>query len=191
MLRKLYKEKRKSLSLSQRLKLDDLLLVNFQKSPIEIPDWILSYRAMERHAEFDPYLIEKYCKFRNPGCQMLFPVMHETNGTLRCVITNDHTIFQENELGIEEPLSGEELDPGCLELVIVPLHCFDAFGNRVGYGKGYYDRLLSRCGKNCTRVGFSYFDPVEEKIDDDLYDVPLHYVITPYSIFEFKNNFTR
>ena len=184
-LRKLYGEKRMALSASQRLKMDDLLLIQFQQSSIEIPEWVLSYQALEHHAEFDPYLIEEYCYFKNPGSQIVYPVIDETNFSMRCVLTDEEGHFQKNKYGIDEPVSGITIDPLELQLVILPLLCFDVSGQRVGYGKGYYDRLLKRCSESCVTVGFSYFPPIDALIDNDAFDVPLNYVITPENVHDF------
>ena len=42
-----------------------------------------------------------------------------------------------------------------IQVVFVPL-AYDNFGNRVGYGKGYYDKFLSKCTKECLKIGLSF-----------------------------------
>ncbi|WP_367890828.1 5-formyltetrahydrofolate cyclo-ligase [Ferruginibacter sp.] len=44
---------------------------------------------------------------------------------------------------------------------MVPLLSFDKNGNRVGYGKEYYDRFLKQCCSDSRKIGFGYFDTVE------------------------------
>lgn len=46
-------------------------------------------------------------------------------------------------LGIPEPSGGDTVEPGLLDLVLVPGLAADLSGNRIGYGKGYYDRFLA------------------------------------------------
>ena len=75
--------------------------------------------------------------------------------------------------------------PAEIDLVIVPLLCFDKKGNRVGYGKGYYDRFLKQCRKDCIKIGFSYFDPIDQVEDINKFDVKLDYGITPDAIYQF------
>ena len=67
----------------------------------------------------------------------------------------------------------------------MPLIIVDKIGNRVGYGKGYYDRFLINCDKKVIKVGLSFFDIIE-KIEDTTYnDIRLNYCITPKKIIKF------
>jgi 5-formyltetrahydrofolate cyclo-ligase len=50
-------------------------------------------------------------------------------------------------------------------VVFVPLLAFDKKGNRVGYGKGFYDAFLSKCKPETIKIGLSFFE-AEETIDD-------------------------
>ena len=91
----------------------------------------------------------------------------------------------ENRWGIREPVSGEVLGPEQIDLVIVPLLCFDASGHRVGYGRGMYDRFLAGCRADCLKVGLSYFPPVAAIDDVSETDIGLDVCITPER--EYKN----
>ncbi|MEP6677552.1 MAG: 5-formyltetrahydrofolate cyclo-ligase, partial [Ferruginibacter sp.] len=62
-LRKIYLEKRMQLSLSQKEKLGDLMLIQFQRLEIDIPALIMTYAALEEKNEFDTQLITDYCYF--------------------------------------------------------------------------------------------------------------------------------
>jgi 5-formyltetrahydrofolate cyclo-ligase len=75
--------------------------------------------------------------------------------------------------------------PADIDMILVPLLAFDKKGYRVGYGKGFYDKYLADCRKNCIKAGFSYFDPVDEIADKGDFDVPLDLCITPQSVYVF------
>ena len=67
----------------------------------------------------------------------------------------------------------------------MPLIIVDKLGNRVGYGKGYYDRFLNKVDKKIINVGLTFFDIIE-KIDDITdNDIRLNYCITPNKIIKF------
>jgi 5-formyltetrahydrofolate cyclo-ligase len=66
-IRVIYKEKRADLSLKLKSKMDDLLLIQFQKLLIDIPSLIMTYSPIKTLNEFDPQLITDYCYFKNPG----------------------------------------------------------------------------------------------------------------------------
>ncbi|MCM1292765.1 MAG: 5-formyltetrahydrofolate cyclo-ligase [Bacteroides sp.] len=82
---------------------------------------------------------------------------------------------------IEEP-DGEDLtDPTMIEMVIVPGVAYDHNGNRVGRGKGYYDRLL-RLTK-ALRIGVGYDFQIVDEISTEQHDVPVDIVITETNIY--------
>jgi 5-formyltetrahydrofolate cyclo-ligase len=185
-LRTIYRQKRNDLQEKERLRLDDLLLIQFQQ--VEIPyrvTVLLSYWPLKQHTEVDTHLMTDYLQFRIPGLQIAYPVADFTNHTLKILLVNDDTDFTVNEYGIAEPVSGTEIHPEVIDMVFVPLLAFDKKGYRVGYGKGFYDRFLAACRKETIKTGFSFFDPVEAIDDISRFDVPLTIGITPNRIYEF------
>ena len=105
----------------------------------------------------------------------------------------EHFLLQENtrikvsDYGIPEPVDGIEIPVGKLDVVFVPLLAFDINGNRIGYGKGFYDGFLTQCDKDTIFVGLSFFEP-ETTIAYNQLDIPLHFCITPKKIYTFKNS---
>ena len=77
------------------------------------------------------------------------------------------------------------MSPKLLDVVFVPLLIFDLQGQRVGYGKGYYDRFLGQCKKEVIKIGLSFFEPVATIEDLNPYDIPLDYGVTPNGTFTF------
>ena len=101
-------------------------------------------------------------------------------------LLTDNTKIKKNEYNIPEPINGIEVPTNKFEVVFVPLLAFDKTGNRVGYGKGFYDKFLSECNSDVIKIGLSFFEP-EELISDVFEgDVKLDYCVTPKNIFEFK-----
>lgn len=90
-----------------------------------------------------------------------------------------------NKFGISEPAFGEETNDEAIDIVLVPLLAADIKGNRIGYGKGYYDRFLSACRKDCVKIGLSLFDPIDH-IPAEAHDIPLDKLITPQGIISFR-----
>lgn len=99
---------------------------------------------------------------------------------------NSESTLKVSEWGIAEPVGDEFVDEKKLDIVLVPMLCFDERGFRVGHGKGFYDKFLSKCREDCLRVGLSFFAPVEEIQDVRDYDVKLNYCITPQKIWKFE-----
>lgn len=102
-------------------------------------------------------------------------------------LLTDSTIIKVNEWGIPEPIDGIEIPASKIDVVFIPLLAFDEKGNRIGYGKGFYDRFLSQCKSDVIKVGLSFFSAEEEPLEVDPHDVPLDYCVTPEKIYNFKN----
>jgi 5-formyltetrahydrofolate cyclo-ligase len=186
-LRILYKQKREQLSAPIKQQLDDLLLIQFQQLAIDIPSNIMSYKIKNNSNEFDPKLVIDYCYIKNSDIKLSLPRMLPDFNSAAMVAEElgSSTQFFINAFGIPEPKGGSEISPERIDLVIVPLLCFDKSGNRVGYGKGYYDRFLKKCRKDCIKIGFSYFSPIVSIDDTNEFDIPLDYGISPDAIHEF------
>jgi len=100
-------------------------------------------------------------------------------------VWDKQTLIEQNSWGIPEPLGGVRVDEQEIDLVFVPLLVFDEMGYRVGYGKGYYDRFLSKCRSDIQKVGLSFFEPIAQISDRDAYDIPLTAGITPTQTYYF------
>lgn len=100
-------------------------------------------------------------------------------------LLTDSTIIKKNKYKIPEPTSGLEISSSLLDIIFVPLLACDIMGNRVGYGKGFYDKFLSKCKPEAIKIGLSFFEP-EHVIDDVFFDdVKLDYCVTPNKIYCF------
>ncbi|MEY2629384.1 MAG: hypothetical protein RLZZ469_279 [Bacteroidota bacterium] len=100
-------------------------------------------------------------------------------------LLTDNTKFKKNDYNIYEPIDGIEVPPTKLDVVFVPLLAYDVNGNRVGYGKGFYDKFLSQCKEEVIKVGFSFFEPEESITDVSPNDIRLDYCVTPETIHKF------
>lgn len=96
-----------------------------------------------------------------------------------------HEVFKDQELvenkwGVLEPIEENFFDINLIELVIVPLLAIDLNGNRLGYGKGYYDRFLKQV--HCKKIGLSISGFVVPNIPVNSNDVPLDGYVTENGI---------
>lgn len=115
------------------------------------------------------------------------------NGEMLHVPYTSEILLEQNIWGIEEPadVSDALSSKAFFEkfknediLVLIPLLAFDRLGNRVGYGKGYYDRFLAYSNQKTTKVGLSLLEPVDQISDAGHYDIRLDYAITPDRIYQ-------
>ena len=100
-------------------------------------------------------------------------------------LLTDNTKIKTNKYNIPEPQNGLEVAVSNIDVVFVPLLALDKNGNRVGYGKGFYDKFLTKCKPTTIKIGLSFYEP-EELVDDfTANDVKLNYCITPNEIYKF------
>jgi 5-formyltetrahydrofolate cyclo-ligase len=184
-LRDVYSRKRFELSDKERTKLDDLLLIQFQRIPFNDVQVVLSFWPMEDRGEMNTHLFTRYLTHLIPAVKISYPVIDTSSNYMDAILVDEDTDFEENKYGITEPVNGNRIEPKEVDMILVPLFAFDKKGIRVGYGKGYYDMFLTRCRTNVITVGISYFDAVSNVEDTHQFDVPLTYCITPQHLYEF------
>lgn len=99
------------------------------------------------------------------------------NGVNLDILPYDRSQMAMGAFHIEEPQGDETADIRHIELIIVPAVAYDRRGNRVGRGKGYYDRLLA--DSRATKIGVGYdFQLIDEEIPAEPHDVAVDIVVT-------------
>lgn len=90
--------------------------------------------------------------------------------------------FAVNKFGVKEPTEAFYADK--IDVSVTPLIAADGQFNRVGYGKGYYDRFFEK--NACYKIGVCYSVQVADEIETEVTDVPLDMLITEKYVFERK-----
>ena len=101
------------------------------------------------------------------------------------VAVTEDAAFIKGSFNVPEPVSDHILSPESFDLVFVPMLICDQKGYRVGYGKGFYDKYLAKCRRDCIKIGLSYFPPVDSIEDKEQFDIPLNICITPQQAYVF------
>ncbi len=188
-LRKYFIERRKSLSstevAAQSQAIARLFFSFFDVGSLRA---VHCYLPLRRQNEVDTFPIiytiqEKYLHTR-----VVIPRSLPETGEMEHYQWFPDMTLMMNPWGILEPNPVHSLQYAVrsIDLVIVPLLAFDPQGNRVGYGKGFYDRFLARCRTDVPKVGVSFFEPVGQISDADAFDVRLDYCITPTKVWQFS-----
>jgi 5-formyltetrahydrofolate cyclo-ligase len=193
--REIFKEKRKSLQdtevgrMSEQIR--DLLfsrLMMHRYSPIHI------FLPIKKHKEPDTSLIISL--LRKDFAPDIYISKSEEDGTLTHYLYTKNTKLAVNKWGIAEPEKAKEglSSKAFFEkyknediLIFLPLLAFDKTGNRVGYGKGFYDRFLEVANEKTTCLGISFFEPIDQISDVEDHDFRLDYCVTPKRLWQFKN----
>lgn len=98
------------------------------------------------------------------------------NGVNLDILPYDESRLELGAFHIEEPTGENTVDPSELELIIVPAVAYDRKGNRLGRGKGFYDRLLQTT--KATKIGVAYDFQLLDEIPAEPHDVPVDVVIS-------------
>ena len=182
-LRKKYKHLRAELSESQ-ISEQSLQIVN---NLLKIPMWDFFYfhtfLSIAQNKEVDTHPLITLLQGKDKSV-----VVPKVSGpdTLSNYLLQDHTILKPNQWNIPEPVDGIEITPSKVDVVFIPLLAYDLLGNRVGYGKGFYDSFLQKCRPGTLKVGLSFFEPEAEIIEDiRSEDIRLDYAVSPRKIHKF------
>lgn len=159
--------------------------------------------ASER-AEADAAIRNRFtalAEFKSAGCVMLFASFRsevDTKGIIEDALSADKRVvlpkivrgkaalqlleikglkdMAPGYMGIPEPQSGKEVAPSELDLIAVPGAAFDTQGGRIGYGGGYYDRLLT--STSAMTVALAYEAQMMDRVPREGHDVLIRAIVT-------------
>lgn len=183
-IRKKYKELRSTLSDDQVEEFSIMIANNLLKIPIwdntNFHLFLSINKLKEINTDFIMHILQG--KDKNIIISKSDFKTHE----MQHFLLTDGTKLIVNEYGIPEPINGININEQDIEVVFVPLLAFDNDGNRVGYGKGFYDNFLKKCKKNTIKIGLSFYESENEIQDINELDIPLDYCITPLNTYQFN-----
>lgn len=108
------------------------------------------------------------------------------NGVNLDILPYDESRLELGAFHIEEPTGNSIYDIDDIELIIVPAIAYDRKGNRLGRGKGFYDRLLNET--KATKIGIAYEFQIVDEVPVESHDVPMDIVISPSSCHIIKKS---
>lgn len=174
-LRELYRNRRKQLSETDRsiatAQIFDRYLKNF--SPLANEN-IHIFLPIQRLHEIDTFVWIQY--FLKNHIHVYVPKVVDDE-MISVPYTKD-MVLKKNRWGIPEPTTNKGVVVG-FNQVLTPLLYADHRGNRIGYGKGFYDRFFKKLNTDALKIGLNFFKPDETIEDPDDNDVALDYLIFP------------
>lgn len=170
-VRKKLLKKRQSLPLEIKTQYDRQIISNLRfLREFRDADRILLYCPIKG----EPDLSSLFGKLLDEGKGLVLPRVR--GNELELVSVKTHLCLARGAFNIPEPDGGEVLLPGEVGLAVVPGIAFDREGYRIGFGKGYYDRLLE--GVSAPKVGVAYSFQVLERVPRDSWDKPVNILVT-------------
>ena len=179
-LRALLKRRRAELPTDQKAAWDRTIAEHISASPLfENASMLLLYAPMENEVNLLP--LARLARTR--GIPIAFPRSHTEDCTLTFHILTPDARLSAGAYGIAEPpLDAPVCVPDERALCILPGLSFDRAGNRLGYGKGYYDRFLESFPG--VTLGVVYSPLVLRAVPTDAHDKPVAHLCTERGMLE-------
>lgn len=170
-LRKLIQEKKSGMSpqqiLGASLRLAELLL---QHPLYQQAETIYGYLPINQEVRTEGILL----RAMNDGKRIALPKI--AGDEMRFFYMDDLAYAKKGYAGILEPPADARLAEETAALVLVPGLAFDKTGNRVGYGKGFYDRFFAKEPKH-PKLAVCYDFQIVDRLEADEFDVPVDAVL--------------
>ena len=180
-LRKKYKDLRQKIAQEKQLDLSIKIANHFLKMDLWRYVYFHIFLTIRDKNEVDTGPLLNILWGRNK--EVIVSRSDFSTSTLSHFLLTENTPIKSNSYGIPEPIEGIAVGANKIQVVIIPLLAYDRQGNRLGYGKGFYDRFLQK--SKAVKIGVSFFEPEEKPIDTNEQDVPLDYCISPERIYTF------
>jgi 5-formyltetrahydrofolate cyclo-ligase len=184
-LRKIYSEKRSLLKPAETELLSREICTRFTALSFGTIRYLHLFYPIPGKKEVDSLLIANWIRGNRPEISLVLSKSNPHDFSLTHLLWETQTPLTMNQWGITEPASGKEIDPEMLDVILIPLLAFDLAGNRVGYGKGFYDRFLTQCRTDALKIGLSFFEAEEEISYLHETDIRLDLCITPRTVYWF------
>ncbi len=180
-IRKIVLSRRNALSVEIR-KVKDLKI---KEKILALPEFRAAHKILlyaSFRSEVDTLDLLKYCV--DYGKIIVLPKVDRDNDELALYRIEDMNEVVAGYMGIPEPQvhEGRRMPVEEMDLIIVPGVAFDGHCNRLGYGKGFYDKLLTRGAK--ARIAIAYEEQIVEYIPSEPYDIKMDKIITDKRIIE-------
>ena len=178
-----YKLARKQLTPSQK----EVFSLQIANHLLSLPIWNKRcyhiFLSIQEQDEVDTAEIIRILQSKNKNIAV--SISNFETSEMEHFLLTANTVLVKNKFHIPEPINGIALDLEKIEVVFVPLLAFDVSGNRVGYGKGFYDIFLAKCTPDTIKIGLSFFEAESQISQTTTADITLNYCITPNKIYKF------
>jgi 5-formyltetrahydrofolate cyclo-ligase len=114
------------------------------------------------------------------GRAIFLPYRMPGGERLGCARWQPGEALVDGPFGTREPARRDPVDPSAIDLVLVPGVAFDRRGNRLGYGKGFYDRFLAELAQaaSAAPVALAFSVQIVESVPTDAWDIGIPCIVT-------------
>lgn len=116
------------------------------------------------------------------GRTVVVPIIQQEDCSLRLSYLRDPSVLVPSTFQVPEPIGHEiPADPSSVQVVIVPMLAFDAAGNRLGYGAGFYDRFLSK-HPELLKIGLAFSCQEVASLPAEENDICMDWIVTEQGV---------
>ncbi|MBE0597980.1 MAG: 5-formyltetrahydrofolate cyclo-ligase [Desulfuromonadales bacterium] len=151
--------------------------LRIQESLVRLPEFLSAHRlALYSPVRNEVFTEEIFRAARQMGKSVAFPRVRSEG--IEFVEVTDRQVMVPGTFGILEPQSGPPVPVQEIDLIAVPGVAFDLKGHRLGFGKGFYDRLLSAPGRRCTLAGLCFEQQLVAALPAEDHDIRMDLLLT-------------
>lgn len=142
--------------------------------------------SIQKFNEVDTSPFIEFIQSQINGPELVVPVTDFEQDILTHIAITPEMELAENDWGIKEPvIKNRKVSPSQLDMVLVPMMGFDRQLNRIGYGKGHYDKFLAQTRPDCLKIGLCFdLGLIEEGLPYEPHDFPLDAVVTESRVWK-------
>lgn len=157
-LRKIFRAKRERLSKEDvELKSNAITANLINNIDLSLEKSVHIYLPKDNSNEVDTTIFISRLQKNFPNTKIYIPYQKVNNREIFTAEFKDFDALQRNSNGIPQPETYiKQFDLSKIDILIAPVIAFDKYGNRLGYGSGYYDRLISKLTPKCLNIGIAY-----------------------------------
>lgn len=180
-IRRAMKARRKELSADEKSAADAVICEKLKArsdigemvDPFDFGSPLAVYLASQDEINIDPYI--EY--MLRAGVEVVAPRWNGETYELARLKGLDEKNMRRGPMGIREPVDADIVEPKEVSAWIIPGLAFTRGGKRLGYGGGWYDRLLASAPKDAVKIGVAYSFQIVDDLPGEPHDVPLTDVV--------------
>ena len=166
-IRRMMRERRRTLTPEERTAASEIICAKLAVLNLHSP--IAVYLASSQEIDLSPFIR----KMREGGVKVVAPRWNGETYELAVLKGLDEAHLRQGPMGILEPTEAEIVSPREVEVWLVPGLAFTRSGKRLGYGGGWYDRLLADAPKDAVKIGIAHAFQVVDDLPGEPHDILL------------------
>ena len=180
-IRRAMRERRRALTPEERAAASEVICAKLAADSdiclrVDPFDWVSPvavYLASPQEIDLSSFI----CKLLTTGVKVVAPRWNGETYELAVVKGLDETCLRKGPMGIREPAEAEIVPPSVVGVWLVPGLAFTRDGKRLGYGGGWYDRLLAEASRESLKLGIAHAFQVVDDLTSEPHDIRLTEVI--------------